>query len=146
MNQRRVLLADDHPLFREALRSAVVRLRPEFAIEQADSLQAARLALQGDPGVELVLLDLKLPDCEGLTGLLALRAEFPHAPVIVVSATEDVATIRSAIAAGALGFIPKSASMSMMSEALAAILNGDLWTPAHLVLAAPEDPVRALPH
>jgi DNA-binding NarL/FixJ family response regulator len=137
MAQRRVLLADDHPMFREALRAAVNRLRPDFLIDQADSLASARAALQGDGEVDLVLLDLKLPDSEGLTGLVALRAEFPRAPIIVVSASEDAVTVNNAIAAGALGFIPKSASMAMMSDALGAILAGDVWTPDRLTLTLP---------
>lgn len=140
MAQRRVLLADDHPMFREALRAAVNRLRPDFLIDQADSLASARAVLQGDGEVELVLLDLKLPDSEGLAGLLALRAEFPRAPIIVVSATEDALTVNNAIAAGALGFIPKSASMAMMSDALGAILDGDVWTPDRLTLTLPARP------
>jgi DNA-binding NarL/FixJ family response regulator len=144
MNQQRVLLADDHPLFREALRAAVSRLRPDFAVEQAQSLGDARQALLRDPKVEFVLLDLKLPDCDGLIGLVALRAEFPHAPVVVISATEDALTVSNAVAAGALGFIPKSASMATISKALKAILAGDIWTPEHLVLTTPSHAVRAL--
>lgn len=129
MIQRRMLLADDHALFREALLAAVSRLRPDFLVEQADTLESARGALLRDPEVDLLLLDLKLPDCRGLSGLAALRAEFPHAPVVVVSASEDATTISDVIATGALGFIPKSSSISVMSEALAAILEGDVWTP-----------------
>lgn len=139
----RVLLVEDHPLFRDALCAAISRIRPNFSIEQVESLEDARLGLQREP-VELVLLDLKLRDCEGLVGLLTLRAEFPQAPVVVVSATEDPMTISNAIATGAQGFIPKSASMGMMSEALETILSGDVWTPETLVLTPPSKAVEAL--
>jgi DNA-binding NarL/FixJ family response regulator len=143
MGKGRVLLADDHPLFREALCAAVGRIRPNFEIEQAESLEGARRALLSGP-LELVLLDLKLQDCEGLVGLLTLRAEFPQAPIVVVSATEDPTTVSNALATGALGFIPKSASMATMSEALESILKGDVWTPGNLDLAPPSKAVVAL--
>jgi DNA-binding NarL/FixJ family response regulator len=139
----RVLLADDHPLFRDALCAAVSRIRPDFEISQVESLDGARRVLLNGP-VALVLLDLKLQDCEGLVGLLTLRAEFPQAPIVVVSASEDPATVSDAIATGALGFIPKSASMATMSTALEVILGGDVWTPEDLVLAAPSKAVLAL--
>lgn len=144
MNHHRVLLADDHLLFREALRAVVSRLRPDFAVEQAESLDGARQALLRDPKVELVLLDLKLPGCDGLLGLLALRAEFPHVPVVVVSVAENALVAGNAITAGALGFIPKSTAMATMTQALEAILAGDIWTPEHLVLNAPGQAVKAL--
>lgn len=143
MDQGRVLLADDHPLFREALRAGISRLRPDFDIEQAESLEGARTALLQDPNFALVLLDLKLQDCEGLVGLLTLRAEFPQAPIVVVSASEDPSTVSAAIGAGALGFIPKSASIATMSEALQTILEGDVWIPESIVLAPPSKAVQA---
>jgi len=142
--QRRVLLADDHPLFRGALRAAVSRVCPEFAIEEVDSLEGARGALSGFDDVELVLLDLKLPDSEGIVDLLALRAEFPQVAVVVVSASEDVVTISNVLAAGAQGFIPKSASLAEISEGLKAVLEGDLWTPKGAALVAPNPGIKAL--
>lgn len=129
MIERRVVLADDHPLFREALRAALSRLRPDFAIDQADTLGDARHALRRAPEAGLLLIDLKLPGCGGLAGLLALRAEFPHAPMVVVSSDDDTRLIGDVVATGALGFIPKSASLPTISEALSAILDGEVWTP-----------------
>ncbi len=142
--QRRVLLADDHPLFRGALRAAVSRVWPAFAIEEVDSLEGARAALAAFDDIELVLLDLKLPDSEGIVGLLALRAEFPQVAVVVVSASEDIVTISNVVAAGAQGFIPKSASLAEISEGLQAVLEGDLWTPKGATLVAPSPGVKAL--
>jgi DNA-binding NarL/FixJ family response regulator len=143
MAKGRVLLADDHPLFREALCAAVSRIRPDFDIDQVESLEGARRFLR-EFHIALVLLDLKLQDCEGLMGLLTLRAEFPQAPIVVVSASEDSVTVTNAIATGAVGYIPKSASMAAMSEALEAILGGDVWTPENLILAPPSKAVVAL--
>lgn len=142
--KRRVVLADDHPLFRDALRAAVSRVCQEFLIEEVDSLAKVRAALTKFDDVELVLLDLKLPDNEGIVGLVALRAEFPQVAVVVVSASEDIVTISNVVAAGAQGFIPKSASLSGISEGLQAVLDGDLWIPKSAVLVAPSRDVTAL--
>jgi len=127
----RVLLADDHPLFRAALMAAVRRAAPEAEALEAASLAAALAALDSpDADVSLVLLDLKMADCEGFAGLLALRSRHPATAVAVVSGSEDVETMRKALAFGAAGFIPKSAGLEEMSEALRAILAGDGWAPA----------------
>lgn len=126
----RVLLADDHPLFRAALTAAVRQALPGAEVMEASSLAAA-LSLLEQHGADtfLVLLDLKMPDCEGFAGLAALRGAYPATPVAVVSGSEDPETVRKAIAFGASGFIPKSADLSAMAEALRAIAQGDIWAP-----------------
>lgn len=124
----RVVVADDHPLFRAAVASAVSRAMPGAQIDECDSLAGARQALAS--AADLVLLDLKLSDCDGFAGLVALRSEFPATPVVVVSASEDVATVRRALAFGASGFIPKSASLTQMVDALVTVLAGDVAAPA----------------
>ena len=123
----RVVVADDHPLFRAAVASAVARALPGAQIDECDSLAGAREALKMP--ADLVLLDLKLSDCDGFSGLVALRSEFPATPVVVVSASEDVPTIRRALAFGASGFIPKSASLNEMVEALTRVFAGDVAAP-----------------
>lgn len=124
----RIVIADDHPLFRAALRSAVEKAAPGAAIEECASLEEARTALTRGP-VELLLLDLKLSDSEGFAGLTKIRAEHPAAPVAIVSASEEAATVRKAMALGAAGFIPKSAALPTMIEGITAVLNGDDWAP-----------------
>lgn len=126
----RVLIADDHPLFRAALTTAVRRARPDARVEEAQTLAEAVDRLRADPHVSLALLDLRMPDCEGFAGLLTLRAEFPAVPVAVVSATEDPDTVRKALSFGAAGYVPKSTSLDGMAEALSALLDGDEWAPA----------------
>lgn len=124
----RIVVADDHPLFRAALGSALSRAAPDVPIEECSTLAGARAALdQGS--VELLLLDLKMSDCDGFAGLVAVRGEHPAVPVVVVSASEDAGTVRRALAFGAAGFIPKSATLPIMVEALASILDGDVWAP-----------------
>ena len=124
----RIVVADDHPLFRAALRSAVDKAAPGVRIDECASLAEARTALNIG-GVDLLLLDLKLSDSEGMAGLAAIRAEHPTVPVAVVSASEDASVVRHALGLGAAGFIPKSASLPQMVEAITAILAGDGWAP-----------------
>lgn len=124
----RIVVADDHPLFRAALRSAVDKAAPGAVVEECASLAEARAALAGAP-VDLLLLDLKLSDSEGMAGLSAIRAEYPAVPVAVVSASEEPVVVRRALALGASGFIPKSAGLPQMVEAIAAILAGESWAP-----------------
>ena len=124
----RIVIADDHPLFRAALRSALDKAAPGSAVEECASLAEAKAAMQSAP-VDLLLLDLKLSDSEGMAGLAAVRAEYPAVPVAVISASEDPPVVRRALGLGAAGFIPKSAALPQMVEAIAAILAGDSWAP-----------------
>ena len=98
----RIVVADDHPLFRAALRSAVDKAAPGVRIDECASLAEARTALNIG-GVDLLLLDLKLSDSEGMAGLAAIRAEHPTVPVAVVSASEDATVVRHALGLGAAG-------------------------------------------
>ena len=123
----RIVVADDHPLFRAALRSAVKKAAPGAVIEECASLVEVRAALSQP--VDLLLLDMKLSDSDGMAGLAAIRAEHPAAPVAVVSASEDAAVVRHAVGLGAAGFIPKSAALPQMVEAIGAVLAGDGWWP-----------------
>lgn len=124
----RIVVADDHPLFRAALRSAVDKAAPGAEVVECASLAEARAAMVAGP-VDLLLLDLKLSDSEGMAGLAAVRAEQPTVPVAVVSASKDAPVVRHALGLGAAGFIPKSSSLPQMVEAIAAILAGDSWAP-----------------
>ncbi|WP_242077399.1 response regulator transcription factor [Brevundimonas diminuta] len=124
----RIVVADDHPLFRAALRSAVDKAAPGAEVVECASLAEARAAMVAGP-VDLLLLDLKLSDSEGMAGLAAVRAEQPTVPVAVVSASEDAPVVRHALGLGAAGFIPKSSSLPQMVEAIVAILAGDSWAP-----------------
>lgn len=136
-----IVVADDHPLFRAALASALSRAAPDASIRECASLAQAREALTQGP-VDLLLLDLKMSDCDGFAGLVAVRGQHPAVPVVVVSASEDAATIRRALAFGASGFIPKSATLPVMVEALTAVLDGDVWSPE----IGPEDATQGMEH
>ena len=131
-----VVIADDHPLFRAALRLAVERVLPGVSVTEADSYEAMKAAVIAAPDADLVLLDLHMPGVRGYSSLVWLRAEHPSVPVVMVSAEEDGATVHRALDFGAAGFIPKSAGLEVLTTALAAVLDGQLWIPP----AAPPPP------
>lgn len=133
----RVVIADDHPLFRAALRLAVEKVLPGVAVTEADSFEALKGAIARTPDADLVLLDLRMPGVQGYASLVWLRAEHPSVPVVMVSAEEDTATVHRALDFGAAGFIPKSAGLEVLTTALSAVLDGQLWTPPEA--AAPPD-------
>lgn len=127
-----VIVADDHPLFRTALREALKPVLPGARVVEADSFPALQSALQTHGAPDLVLLDLNMPGVRGFSSLLYLRAEFPAVPVVVVSGYEEPALIQRVLHFGAVGFIPKTSSLETMGEAVRAALSGTIWTPAPL--------------
>ena len=136
----RIIIADDHPLFRNALQLAVSQAVAGAAVQEVDCIEQlmALLAEQGE--VDLLLLDLKMPGASGFSALASLRHLYPDLPVVMVSATEDPAVVQQAMHFGAMGFIPKSTPLPMMTHALHAILAGDTWFPAGISLSeAPAD-------
>ncbi|MFN3655691.1 MAG: response regulator transcription factor [Pseudolabrys sp.] len=137
--QYRLLIADDHPLFRGALREAVSGLLERVDIAEAGTFDEAVDLLERGGEVDLVLLDLAMPGARGLSGLLYLRAQYPSVPVIVVSANDDPATIRRCMEFGASGFIPKTLGVEAMRAAISRILGGGVWTPPDVDLAAGSD-------
>jgi DNA-binding NarL/FixJ family response regulator len=137
--QPTIVIADDHPLFRGALRQAVSFVLPTSHVIEAGALDELTTVLGRNREVDLVLLDLTMPGVQGFSGLLYLRAQFPEIPVVIVSAHEDPAIIRRAIDFGASGFVPKSLDTDQIGSALRAILSGGTWTPPDIDLSASED-------
>ena len=129
MAGQRVIVVDDHPLFREAVKQALLTAFPGIAIAEAGTLDAVSEILSHDSDYDLVLLDLKMPGVQGFSGLVYLRAEYPSVPVTVVSASEEAHLMRRAIDLGASGYIPKSSNAETMKQAIAAVLRGDIWLP-----------------
>jgi DNA-binding NarL/FixJ family response regulator len=125
-----ILIADDHPLFRDALSRAVAQALPGMALHQADSVPALLASVDSLGDLELILLDLTMPGAEGFSALVHLRAHHPTLPVLVVSAREEPALMRRALAHGAAGFVPKSAPVAELSAALTQVLEGERWIPA----------------
>jgi DNA-binding NarL/FixJ family response regulator len=128
LSDTRIILADDHPLFRAALKAAVERAAPGRAIHETSSLAETRAALLEGPA-ELVCLDLHMADSSGFIGLAETRKDHPGVPVVVISASQAPGVAARALEFGASGFIPKTAGMEVLCEALTAVLEGDVWTP-----------------
>ena len=133
------IIADDHPLFRGALREAVSGLFADAGIAEAGSFEDASALLDRDGEVDLVLLDLTMPGVRGFSGLMYLRAQYPSVPVVVVSANDDPAVIRRCMEFGASGFIPKTLGVDEMRAAIARVLEGGVWTPPDVDLDAGND-------
>ena len=126
---REILVADDHPLFRDALKRALTQAVPDAVMLEADGVAALQALVEEHADAELLLLDLQMPGANGFSTLAYMRGQYPGLPVVVVSAQEDPAVIRRAIAHGASGYIPKSASVDTIVAAVRRILDGDVWLP-----------------
>ena len=124
-----LLIADDHPLFREALRGAVSRVIPGVQLYEADSVEALYQLADQHTDADLVLMDLNMPGAQGFNALVHMRALHPQLPVVVVSAREEPTVMRRALDHGAFGFIPKSADSDTIGHALGTILDGETWAP-----------------
>ncbi|AMJ88175.1 response regulator transcription factor [Alteromonas stellipolaris] len=126
-----LLIADDHPLYRDALRGALSLSLPALTLSEAGDLTSTVDILNRED-IDLLLLDLHMPGSNDLFGLIHIRKLFPDVPVAVVSGTEDTQLISKIMSAGALGFIPKTASSGDIANAVQAILDGDVWLPPNL--------------
>jgi len=131
----RVLIADDHPLFRGALVQALASALDDAEIMQTRDMPETWTMLESREDIDLVLLDLHMPGNHGLTGLASIRCHFPAVAVVVVSANEDPRVIRRVLDHGAAGFIPKSSGLVELTQALDAVLDCREWIPPHLARA-----------
>lgn len=127
----RVLIVDDHPLFREALHSAVEMAYPNVETLNATDIASAIDLLTENKTFDLVLLDLNMPDIQGFEGLARIRGLFPRLPVVVVSGHEDSRAIATALAYGAAGFIPKSSRRAELINAIQRVMEGAVYLPEH---------------
>ncbi|APE29031.1 response regulator transcription factor [Aurantiacibacter gangjinensis] len=123
----RIIIADDHPLFRTALSHAVGKVWPDADIVETGSAAAAREQLADN--ADALLLDLHMEDSNGLTVLMDLRQEHPALPIVIVSASEEPRVYAAASQLGAAAFIPKSSSLDEMRSALSAVRDGENWFP-----------------
>jgi DNA-binding NarL/FixJ family response regulator len=134
------MIADDHPLFRGAMKQALSGMGGEPEILEAGDFETARAIVAANDDLDLILLDLSMPGVSGLSGLVTLRGVQAGVPVVIVSAHDDPETIRRALSLGASGFISKSSSMEAIREAIAAVLAGGIWSPDDIDLGVEADP------
>jgi len=126
---RKIVIADDHPLFRSALCQAIKQGLGDVVLLECDSINKLEKVLSTHQDIDLVLLDLHMPGANGFSGLVLVRREHPEIPVVIVSASEEQYNIRRAIDYGASGFIPKSADLPTISKAVESVLQGNIWFP-----------------
>ena len=140
MTAHTIIIADDHPLFRGALRQAVGGMDATLDIIEAGDFEAARRAAHSHPDADLMLLDLAMPGVSGFSGLMALRAEFSSLPIAIISATDDSTTIRRALELGASGFISKSSGIDEIRAGIQSVLEGDIYAPRSYQGGVEQDP------
>lgn len=125
----KILVADDHALIRDALRHLVAQLDPTAIVQESPDCDGARDCARDNPDLDLVLLDITLPGGGGLALLSELHGNYPMLPIVMLSAIEDAATMRDALARGAMGYITKSSSNEVMLGALRLVLSGGHYVP-----------------
>jgi len=131
----RIIIVDDHPLFRAALRQTLSGVDSAMRVEEAGDLSALNSALEADRDCDLVLLDLNMPGAHGFSGLLLLRAQYPEIPVMIISAVEDVKVIRRTFELGAAGYLTKSVGRA----AIDTVLRGEVYVPSGVNLGSDDD-------
>ena len=129
MTGYRFVIADDHPLFRDALKQTLLGLFDDADLKTAGTLEELVGIVDQHDDIDLVLLDLKMPGVQGFSGLIYLRAQYPNVPVVIVSANEETQVIHRALDLGASGFIPKSSPLKDMHAGLQSVLNGEIVVP-----------------
>jgi len=128
-----ILVADDHPLYREAIMGVIQHAFPDATVYEAADFESALAELEKHDELDLVLLDLNMPGMDGLNGLIHLRNIAPETPVAMISAEEDRDVVLRAITYGAVGFISKSTSRDNIGEAISKILDGQVYLPSDII-------------
>ena len=138
MTRRRIIIVDDHPLFRAALRQTLSGGDATVTVEEAGDLAGLSAALDADRDCDLVL-DLNMPGVRGFSGLLLLRAQYPDIPVMIISAVEDSTVVRRAFELGAAGYLHKSVGPTEIRRAIETVLSGEVFVPEGTMLSGDDD-------
>ncbi|MGB1261445.1 MAG: response regulator transcription factor [Cognaticolwellia sp.] len=128
-SRTKIIIADDHPLFRQALSLTLQSNFVQSILLEVDTIADLEQALQSTTDVELILLDLDIPGAQGFNTLITIRRLYPEIAVVVISGFEEPETIQKAMNLGAAGFIPKSTPVPKMMIAIEEVFKGKLWTP-----------------
>lgn len=136
------LIVEDHPLFSDAISITLRMVRGVTRVTAVETLNEALALLQGQPAPDIILLDLNLPDVDGLEGLIRIRRAAPEALVMIVSSVTDPRVIAAAIQAGAAGFVPKHSQRPVYQSAFDAVARGETFLPEGIVLPRAAEPGR----
>ncbi|BEU01685.1 DNA-binding response regulator [Agarivorans sp. OAG1] len=139
----KIIIADDHPLFRSALQQAVQTAVPDAQLLEAENVNDLLKLLELEREPDLLLLDLKMPGANGFSAFTHLHGQYPELPIVVISASEEVSVVQKAKQLGATGFIPKSTPLQQLVAAIQHIIEGDDWFPEGISFSAQaeEDPL-----
>lgn len=134
-----ILIADDHPMFRDAMRVAIGALGEDISLIETGTFETAVAAMNASNGIDLALIDLRMPGMQGMTGVAYLRGQFPAIPLMVVSGIDDPTVIRRAMALGCAGYIPKTLGTYEIREALMQAMQGRIFVPPGVDISAAAD-------
>ncbi len=131
---RKIIIADDHPLFRQALLQILKPKFSEFEWVEAQTVEQLSDVLANNFDTELLLLDLDIPGAHGFNTLIKIRSQYPQLPIVIVSAHDDNDIVIKSMEFGALGFVPKSTAVELIIKAIEQVLSGNAWLPDHINL------------
>tara|TARA_R110000744_G_scaffold2262_30_gene9273 strand:+ start:2250 stop:2921 length:672 start_codon:yes stop_codon:yes gene_type:complete len=129
----KILVADDHPLFREAIINTISTAFPGSTTYETEDIESTLALVKDNDDVDLILLDLNMPGMTGLNGLLDVRNECPTTPVVIVSAETEKQKILQTLSYGAVGFIAKSSSKKVIGEAIQSVFAGNVYLPPNIM-------------
>jgi DNA-binding NarL/FixJ family response regulator len=133
----KILIVDDHKIFCDGLRLILTRLEPRPEVLEAASGQSALTLAEANSDLDLLMLDINLPDEDGVDVLLRLAKKFPSLPIIMLTATENRNLVRRCFEAGASGYIPKTASAEIMLNAIRLVMSGGIYVPPSMIMSGP---------
>lgn len=139
MTRRRIIIVDDHPLFRAALRQTLAGGDATVSVEESGDLASLSKSLDADRDCDLVLLDLNMPGVRGFSGLLLVRAQYPEIPVMIISAVEDATVVRRAFELGASGYLHKSEGPTEIRRAIETVLAGEVFVPKGTTISGDDE-------
>lgn len=131
-----ILIADDHPLFLDAIKSVIQDSFPDAVVHTVEDYSQAWAVAESNPNLTLIMLDLKMPGMDGLQGIIKMRNEFPEFPIVVISAEGERNVVVQAISYGAVGYISKSTPRDKIQEALHQIFSGQVYLPPDIIRAS----------